>query len=107
MRTRSTRPHSRRRAGRHLQRRRRSSGRTRGRVALLLDFCGTGCLDESEAMISTAGELNEPVATSRRLILWLVLLAQFVVVLDRTIVPVAPPAITTTPHFSTQLSPHC
>jgi EmrB/QacA subfamily drug resistance transporter len=73
-------------------------------VALLLDFCGTGCLDESEAMISTAGELNEPVATSRRLILWLVLLAQFVVVLDGTIVAVALPAIESSLHFANQLS---
>src|SRR5216683_3249017 len=104
MRTRSTGPHSRRRAGRHLQRRRRSSGRTRGRAALLLDFCGSGCLDRSEFMISTAGELKEPVATSRRLILWLVLLAQFVVVLDGTIVAVALPAINSNLHFSSQLS---
>src|SRR5260370_19085497 len=104
MRTRRTGPHSRRRAGRHLQRRRRSFGRTRGRVALLLDFCGTACLDESEAMISTAGELNQPVATSRRLILWLVLLAQFVVVLDGTIVAVALPAIESNLHFANQLA---
>jgi EmrB/QacA subfamily drug resistance transporter len=55
-------------------------------------------------MISTAGELKEPVATSRRLILWLVLLAQFVVVLDGTIVAVALPAINSNLHFSSQLS---
>jgi MFS family permease len=55
-------------------------------------------------MISTAGELNQPVATSRRLILWLVLLAQFVVVLDGTIVAVALPAIESSLHFASQLS---
>ncbi len=55
-------------------------------------------------MISTAGELKEPVATSRRLILWLVLLAQFVVVLDGTIVAVALPAIESSLHFGSQLS---
>jgi len=55
-------------------------------------------------MISTAGELKEPVATSRRLILWLVLLAQFVVVLDGTIVAVALPAIESSLHFANQLS---
>src|SRR5260370_32670631 len=71
----------------------------------LLDFCRTGCLDRSEFMISTAGELKEPVATSRRLILWLVLLAQFVVVLDGTIVAVPLPPIHSDHPFSDHLSP--
>jgi EmrB/QacA subfamily drug resistance transporter len=53
---------------------------------------------------STTAELNEPVATSKRLTLGLVLVAQFMVVLDGTIVAVALPTINSSLHFGSQLS---
>jgi EmrB/QacA subfamily drug resistance transporter len=55
-------------------------------------------------MSTAVAEVNEPAATSRRLILGLVLVAQFVVVLDGTIVAVALPAIESSLHFGSQLS---
>lgn len=55
-------------------------------------------------MTSTAAVLKGAVPTSRRLILWLVLVAQFMVVLDGTIVAVALPAINSSLDFGSQLS---
>jgi EmrB/QacA subfamily drug resistance transporter len=53
---------------------------------------------------STVAGLDKTAPTSRRLILALVLVAQFVVVLDGTIVAVALPAIESSLHFGSQLS---
>jgi EmrB/QacA subfamily drug resistance transporter len=55
-------------------------------------------------MTVTIAAPTEQVAASRRLILALVLVAQFMVVLDATIVTVALPTIQTSLHFSSQLS---
>jgi EmrB/QacA subfamily drug resistance transporter len=55
-------------------------------------------------MTSTTAMVDAPVATSRRLILGLVLVAQFMVVLDTTIVTVALPSIQSSLDFGSQTS---
>jgi EmrB/QacA subfamily drug resistance transporter len=55
-------------------------------------------------MTSTTALVDAPVATSRRLILGLVLVAQFMVVLDTTIVTVALPSIQSSLDFGSQTS---
>jgi EmrB/QacA subfamily drug resistance transporter len=58
----------------------------------------------SRSMTSTTALVETPAATSRRLVLGLVLVAQFMVVLDTTIVTVALPSIQSSLDFGSQTS---